>query len=80
MAIAGKQNDYTDERLSSPPTGLDANLGRMPVIDTGAGVSVGQGAALNYYIAASNDLLGSSVLEAAKIMELQGKIMITSIL
>jgi len=69
LAVAGKfpGDDYTDGRFSEPPTGLEGNLGRMPVVAVGE-ASIGQSAAINYYLAAENNLLGSNNLEAAQIL------------
>lgn len=69
LAIAGKfpGDDYTDGRFSEPPAGLEGNLGRMPVVAVGE-ASIGQSAAINYYLAAENNLLGSNNLEAAQIL------------
>jgi len=68
LAIAGKfPGDYTDNRNDSPPEGLESNLGRMPVLQVGDN-SVGQSAAINYYIASENGLLGNGTWEAAKII------------
>lgn len=69
LAIAGKfpGEGYTDGRYSAPPAGLEANLGRMPVCSTDAG-SIGQSAAINFYIASECDLMGSNNLEAAQII------------
>lgn len=30
------QGDYVDGRFSDPPSGLEANLGRMPILSVGA--------------------------------------------
>uniref|UniRef100_A0A7S2BQ67 GST C-terminal domain-containing protein n=1 Tax=Haptolina brevifila TaxID=156173 RepID=A0A7S2BQ67_9EUKA len=46
---------------------LDANLGRMPVLDCPEG-TIGQSAAINYYVAAECGMLGASTFEAAQIM------------
>jgi glutathione S-transferase len=75
LAISGKfpGADYTDGRNSAPPAGLEANLGRMPVLATQEG-SVGQSVAINYYVAATNDLLGSTPLEAARILSVQAHV------
>jgi glutathione S-transferase len=71
LAIAGKfPGDYTDGRFEAPAEGLDANLGRMPVIDVGSN-SIGQSAAINFFIASENGLMGSNNLEAAQIISIQ---------
>jgi hypothetical protein len=69
LAIAGKfpGEGYEDGRFSAPPEGLEANLGRMPICATPEG-SVGQSAAINFYIASECGLLGSNTLEAAQII------------
>jgi len=68
LAIAGKfPGDYEDGRFSAPPEGLTANLGRMPVLSVGED-SIGQSAAINFYVASENGLMGSSTMEAAKII------------
>ena len=68
LAIAGKfPGDYTDGRFDAPPSGLEANLGRMPVLQVGDD-SIGQSSAIGYYVAAENGLLGSSTVEAANII------------
>ena len=60
-------DDYVDGRYSARPEGLEANLGRMPAIQVGES-SIGQSAAVNFYVASENGLLGSSNLEAAQII------------
>jgi len=70
LAIAGKfPGDYTDGRFSTPPADLEANLGRMPVIETPLGV-IGQSAAINFYLASELGLMGSSTFEAAQIISI----------
>lgn len=71
LAIAGKfpGDAYTDGRFSAPPENLDANLGRMPVIETSLGV-IGQSAAINFYLATELGLMGSSSFEAAQIISI----------
>jgi hypothetical protein len=64
------QGDYEDYRFNAPPKGLKANLGRMPVLAVGA-VDIGQSAAIHYYLAAENNLLGSNTLEAAQILSIR---------
>lgn len=64
------QAGYTDVRVSgAPPSGpeLDANLGRLPCLEVG-GVTIGQSAAINFYVAQHTGLLGSSPAEAAQII------------
>jgi hypothetical protein len=70
LAIAGKE--YEDWRCTNG-TGdlgntLDSNLGRLPTINCAEG-TVGQSAAINFYIASECGLMGSSTFEAAKIIE-----------
>jgi len=52
---------------------MKCNLGRMPTLETAQG-SIGQSAAINYYVAGQNNLLGDNLFESAKIMELQANI------
>jgi len=84
LAVAGKfpPADYTDGRFSTDaPSGaqnsyssisssLGANLGRMPILQVGT-QSVGQSAAINFYIAQRHGLMGSSILEGAQIFAVQ---------
>lgn len=68
LAIAGKfPGDYVDGRFDAPNGDLTANLGRMPVVEVGDAV-IGQSAAMNYFLAAENGLMGSNNLEAAQII------------
>ena len=46
---------------------LDSNLGRMPILECN-GKSIGQSAAINYFVAKRLDLLGDSDLEAGQVM------------
>jgi len=70
LAIAGKfpPADYDDHRHASPAEGPDltANLGRLPLLRVD-GVSIGQSAAINQYVAQSVGLYGKTPLEAARI-------------
>jgi len=68
LAHAGKE--YKDNRLSNPAeaSGLAANLGRMPVIGTDAG-SIGQSAAIYFYVATVTGLAGKTPFETAKCLE-----------
>ena len=72
MAINGKfpGDGYADNKTGTPAGDLSCNLGRMPNAECAAG-GVGQSNAVNYFVAASNNLAGDSVLETAKILELQ---------
>jgi len=47
---------------------LDANLGRLPVLEVPAQGTVGQSAAINYYVAAENGMMGVNHFEAAQIL------------
>jgi glutathione S-transferase len=70
LAIAGKfpsEGHYVDGRYSSPDGDLSANLGRMPLLDLGD-ASIGQSAAINFYVATEVGLMGTSALEAAQII------------
>jgi len=70
FAIAGKE--YEDWRCEGGTAdlgnSLDCNLGRLPTIACGEG-SIGQSAAINFYIASECGLMGSNTFEAAKIIE-----------
>ena len=46
---------------------LDSNLGRMPILECN-GKSIGQSAAINYFVAKRLDLLGASDIEAGQVM------------
>jgi glutathione S-transferase len=72
LAVAGKfpGADYVDGRFSGPPEGLEANLGRMPILERD-GQSVGQSAAINFYVASEFGLLGANAMEAARILSIQ---------
>jgi len=73
LAYAGKfasKGDFKDNRLSVPPENLEANLGRMPTLDVGD-AHIGQSNAINYYVAAEHGLLGSSHVDAARILSIQ---------
>ena len=66
--------DVSDERLpTGAPEGAitEANLGRMPVLVTPEGVSIGQSAAINHYVAETCCLLGKNATEAAAIVSFQ---------
>lgn len=67
MAIGGKS--YNDVRISDPGSAGDmsANLGRVPICETAEG-SIGQSAAINFYVASINGLMGSTPLESAQII------------
>jgi len=69
LAIAGKfpDADYQDLRFNEPADDLKSNLGRMPVMNVGD-ESIGQSFAIYHYLASENGLMGSSSLEAAKIV------------
>ncbi len=71
LAIAGKfPGDYTDGRYEAPTGDLTANLGRMPILEQD-GQCLGQSAAINYYVASENGLMGSNSWEAAQIISVQ---------
>lgn len=72
LAIAGKfpPNDYEDGRYSAPPDNLEANLGRMPLVEIDGTSSIGQSGAINFYVASLCGLMGDSVLEAAQILNI----------
>ena len=85
LAIAGQfPGDYVDGRytgdvadgepnaFSSINTTLTANLGRMPCATTADG-TIGQSAAINYYVATELGLMGGSTFEAAAILSIQGE-------
>jgi len=82
LALAGKfPGDYVDGRYfrdgftasaNAKPyeeckDKLGANLGRLPVMDVGA-TSVGQSAAINYYLAQTYGFFGKDALEGAQII------------
>ncbi len=69
LAISGKfpGEGYTDGRHKTPTGNLVPNLGRMPILEID-GQSLGQSAAINYYIASENGLMGSNTWEAAQII------------
>ena len=62
---------YTDLRVEAPPaTGLDANLGRLPVLDVtenGVTTTIGQSKGIWAYVASELGLLGSTPLETAQV-------------
>ena len=60
------QVDYVDARFAVPTTGLEANVGRMPVATIGDR-SIGQSSAINMYFASEFDLMGANNFEAAQI-------------
>ena len=69
LAIAGKE--YKDVRATGTDDkgdSLDANLGRLPLLETTAGGKIGQSAAINFFVATECGMLGSSSLEAAQIL------------
>lgn len=71
LAVAGKfAGDYTDGRYSESPGDLTHNLGRMPYLEV-SGEGVGQSTAINFYLATELGLMGSSTLEAARIISIQ---------
>lgn len=52
------------------PDSFDGNLGRMPVMKIGD-ESIGQSSAINFYLASEANLMGASLLEAAKIISIE---------
>lgn len=72
LAISGRfpPNDYEDGRFGVIPDSFDANLGRMPVLKVGDN-DIGQSSAINFYLASEFGLMGSSNLEAAKIISIE---------
>jgi len=66
--IAGAS--VSDERLGGTPEGAlsESNLGRMPVLVTPEGKSIGQSIAINYYVAETYGFLGKDAAEAAAIL------------
>ena len=66
-ALSYFQLDYTDGRYNTPTTGLDANVGRMPVATIGDH-SIGQSSAINMYFANEFGLMGSNHVEASQIL------------
>jgi glutathione S-transferase len=64
------QNDYEDGRFSEIPDSFDGNLGRMPVMKIGD-ESIGQSSAINFYLASQANLMGASLMEAAKIISVE---------
>lgn len=74
MAIAGKfpGEGYTDFRASGTSDmgdALNCNLGRLPVLECQSG-TIGQSAAINFYVASECGLMGSSSFEAAQIISI----------
>jgi len=83
LAAKGKYpGDYEDGRYTTDtPYGvtksysllkdkMNSNLGRMPVMSA-EGSFIGQSCAINYYVAKSLGMMGSSDLEAAQIISIQ---------
>lgn len=70
LAAAGKYpGDYTDGRYENPSGDLSQNLGRMPVIEYN-GKTVGQSAAINFFLASELGLMGANTYDAAHIISL----------
>ena len=57
-----------EQRLArtAPSEGMNANLGRIPLIITEDGTAIGQTMAIYNYVAATNGFLGATPAEAAK--------------
>lgn len=85
MMLTLKGRDFTDLRFSrdgdvpgvaeawagnAVQETLTANLGRMPILEVD-GESIGQSAAINFYVAAELGLMGDTPLEGAKIVMIQ---------
>ncbi len=68
--LAAKGIKYDDNRNGALTGDDKANLGRMPTVESASG-SIGQSAAINYFVAAQADLLGDNAFEAAKCLEVQ---------
>lgn len=71
LAIAGKK--YEDVRgtdWKSKGNAMDSNLGRVPMLDCAHG-SIGQSAAINFFVASECGLMGTSPFEAAQIINFQ---------
>jgi glutathione S-transferase len=64
---------FVDNKTNSPSGDLASNLGRMPNIETSEG-GIGQGMACNFYAASVNNLMGDSLFQSAKVMEMLGHI------
>ena len=73
--VAGKfpGEGFIDNKTGSPAGDLASNLGRMPNIETSEG-GIGQGMACNFYAASVNNLMGDSLFQNAKVMEMLGHI------
>ena len=68
LAIAGKKyEDVKGTNWSEKGNLMDANLGRVPLLQCASG-SIGQSAAINFYVASECGLMGSSPFEAAQII------------
>jgi len=63
---------FDDQRLNSNPEGntLSANLGRMPVLKVDGVGSLGQSAAMYYYVASELGFNGANSFEAAQIISI----------
>mmetsp|Transcript_3607 Transcript_3607/g.4915 ORF Transcript_3607/g.4915 Transcript_3607/m.4915 type:complete len:246 (+) Transcript_3607:65-802(+) len=75
MMLAASKTEFEDGRygmddLKKIESDLACNLGRMPAIKIDGEHTVGQSAAINYYIASSLGYMGSSILEAAQIISI----------
>ena len=62
--------EFTDGRHSEMTGDDKCNLGRMPNIEVDGVGSIGQSAAINFYVASQCNLLGDNAFETAKIIEL----------
>jgi glutathione S-transferase len=63
---------FDDQRLNANPTGstLEANLGRMPVLQVENKGTLGQSLAMYYYVASELGFNGSNNFEAAQILSI----------
>ncbi len=75
FAMAGQEisesnTKVSDVRFSAPPTeGLDANMGRLPVIEAaGESGALGQSTAINLFVAMKLGLAGTSAWETCQIV------------
>ena len=68
LAIAGKKyNNVQGVDWHEKGNLMDANLGRVPLLESAQG-SIGQSAAINFYVASECGLMGTSSFEAAQIV------------
>ena len=65
--MAGKK--FEDKRHSTPPEGLECNLGRMPMLSHNDS-SIGQSVAIYFYVASECGLMGTNHMEGAQILNI----------